>query len=359
MNKTRALVLAAVAIVLVLAGTLVWRLYGPRPTAVHASPALPRFNGTAPAARVPAPEAVALAELNPPCWGCPEAEKWPVQYRTNLDLLAPLGNGAGNAALWLKDFAKPSGARFAEGETAMNRRAEKPDGSVLPPDDPLVKEAEPWADQATMRFYPDVWAMEGFTTSIPNLLVAITIARSWVGRARLHPDTPEALEDCRRAIRWGRLLRQEDVTLIQDLVGNACIRSGAQGLYEIAARRGDAPLMLAAAMVLGEHAPQRSRMAEFATKMSVTRPGDAGFHITDDLLSAILKVSKNDLNRRFRLEAITQLAVVRLKGSRSQRNKATTALVEIAASPDAFLRAQARWALRFDSRDMSRTFTAP
>ncbi len=354
MNRTRTLVLAALAVVVALAATLVWRLVERRPAAAHAAASLPRFTGTAPAAHVPAPKPIVIAELKPPCWGCPEAATWPVRYQTDLDLLAPLGDGAGNAALWLKDFSKPSGARLAEGEAEMARRTERPDGSVLPPDDPLLKEAEPWADQATMQFYPGVWKMTGFSTPIPNLLVAITIARSWVGRARLHPDAPESLEDCRRAIRWGRLLRQEDVTLIQDLIGNACIRSGAQGIYEIAARRGDAPLMLAAAMALGEHAPQRFRMAEFATKMSVF--GKDGFHATDDLLSEILKVSKSDPNRRFRLEAITQLALVRLSGSRSQRRTAASALDELAATPDAVVAAQVRWALQYDSRELSQLF---
>ncbi|MEO8585301.1 MAG: hypothetical protein ABI584_04010 [Acidobacteriota bacterium] len=353
MNRTRTLVLAALTVVVVLAGTLVWRLVGRRPAVAHEALPLPRFTGTAPLAHGPAPKPIVVAALKPPCWGCPEADKWPVRYQTDLDLLAPLGDGAGNTALWLKDFAKPSGARLVEGEEAMKRRAEGPDGSVLPPDDPLLKEAERWADQATMRFYPDVWKMAGFSTPLPNLLVAITIARSWVGRARLNPDAPEALEDCRRAIRWGRLLRQEDATFIQDLIGSACIRSGAQGLYEIAARRGDTPLMLAAAIVLGEHAPQRLRTAEMLTRLRVL---DEAFHYKadDSAMKNILDVAQVGADRRYRLEAIGQLALVRARGPRAHRAKATEALDALAASPDPLIAAEASWALTFTESDVGR-----
>ncbi len=361
MKNARTLVLAALTVVLVLAGGLAWRLYGrPAATPAHPVAALPRFTAAAPPARVPAPKPVVLAELRPPCWGCPEAEKWPVQFRTDLDLLAPLGDGATNAALWLKDFARPVGSRLAEAEAAMKRRVEGRDGVglVLPPEDPLLREAESWADQSTMRFYPHVWALEGFSTPIPNLLVALSFARSWVERARLHPDSPEALEDCRRALRWGRLLRQEDVTVIQDLIGLACIRVGADEMYDLARRRGDQPLMLAAAIVVGEHAPQRLRTAQSLTRVGLA-PGDMGrgaLEPNDKLVDEVIGIARNDPDRRFRLEAITQLAFARSKGSREQKNKAENALDSLLSPPrseaDA---AQARWARRVDVRELSRS----
>jgi hypothetical protein len=38
-----------------------------------------------------------------------------------------------------------------------------------------------------MRFYPDVWAAEGASTPIPNLLVAMSFAKSWAVRAASNP----------------------------------------------------------------------------------------------------------------------------------------------------------------------------
>ncbi len=74
------------------------------------------------AATVPAPKALSLATLAAPCWGCPEATKWPIAFRTDLDLLAPLGNGPANAGLFFKDFAKPNGSRFAEADATVEAK---------------------------------------------------------------------------------------------------------------------------------------------------------------------------------------------------------------------------------------------
>ena len=73
--------------------------------------------------------------------------------------------------------------------------------------------------------------------------------RRWVARGLRSPDPELGLEDCRRVIRLGRLLRQEDTVIISDLVGLACIRMGTQGIYEIAVREGDAKLALLAGWV--------------------------------------------------------------------------------------------------------------
>jgi hypothetical protein len=354
MNRSRTLVLSALALVVVLAAVLGIRWAG-RAQGLPVPPARPqlaRFDKPAPSARVSLPIHVDVPSV--PCWSCPDSGKWPIRFQTNLDILAPLGDGSANAALWLKDFAKPQGARLLEAEAAMKRRIEGPGDLdlVLPPDDPLLKEAEPWADQATMRFYPDVWAAEGSSTPIPNLLVSLSFARSWVARAAASPEVPTAIEDCRRAIRWGRLLRQEDATIIQDVVGLASIRIGAAQLYALAARRGDQPLMLAAAIVQGEAAPQRLRTAEFLTRLAFKVDGKSA--ITDEKVADWIGLANGQHDRRFRLEAISSLAVARLLGSSSQREKTERALGELKASSDVFIAGNARWALDLRREDLAR-----
>ena len=231
---------------------------------------LARFDQSAPAARVPLPIHVDVPKV--PCWSCPQSEKWPMSFQTDLDLLAPLGDGPANAALWLKDFAKPQGARLAEAEAAMKRRIEGPGdfGLVLPPGDPLLREAEPWADQATMRFYPDVWAAEGASTPIPNLLVGLSFAKSWAARAAANPDAPSAIEDCRRRDPMGTAPPAGGRDAHPGPRRPRVHPIGAEQLYALAARRGDQALMLAAAIVQGEAAPQRLRTAQITTRLAVS-----------------------------------------------------------------------------------------
>lgn len=355
MNRPRSLVLAALALVVLLGAMLGGRLvlFAQGPAARSAAPPLPRWERSAPAARIPLPVRIDVPPV--PCWSCPQSEKWAVTFQTNLDVLAPLGDGAANAALWLKDFAKPQGARLAEAESALKRRVEGPEGFglVLPGDDPLLREAEPWADQATMRFYPDVWAPAGGATPLPNLLVALTFARSWAARAAANPDAPSAMEDCRRAIRWGRLLRQEDATLIQDLVGLASVRLGAEELYALAARRGDRSLMLAAAIVQGEAAPQRLRTAEITTRLHVS--ADAKDALAAGKVDDLIAVAKDSPDRRFRNEAIVMLGYARVRGTSLEREKAEGALAGLKASEDAFAAGNARWALGLRAEDLARS----
>jgi hypothetical protein len=356
-NRPRTLVLGALAVVAVLAATfaLRWRNATPAPAPL-ARPPLARYAGSAPAAHVPLPVHVGVPKV--PCWACPESETWPIRFRTDLDVLAPLGDGSGNAALWFKDFARLEGARLEEAEAATKRRVEGPEGFglVLPPDDPLLREAEPWADQATMRFYPDVWAAAGGATPLPNLLMAISFARSWVARAAANPDAPEAIEDCRRAIRWGRLLRQDDATVIQDLIGLASIRIGADELYALAARRGDQALMLAAAIVDGEAAPQRLRTAEVLTRTRV----DDRSAITDARLERAIQTARTARDRRFGNEAIVMLGFARFTGTSAMRDKAEKALGELKESPDTLVAGNARWALGLRRADLAQfTNTGP
>lgn len=327
-------VLAALGVVLALGAFLGFRLAaGGRSLA--AGPGHP----AAPAATVPAPKAFSLATLTAPCWGCPEAAKWPIAFRTDLDLLAPLGNGSANAGLFFKDFAKPNGSRYAEAVAAMDRRVDGPGdlGKVLPPDDPLLLEAEPWCDQATMRFYPDFFPLEGYATQLPNLLVPLNLAKSWVARGLASDDPARAMADFRRAIRLGRLLRQEDATIIADLVGLACIRAGAQGIYDFARRTDDAPLAVLASVVFGEHAPQRLLTSERVTKVSLrpfARTGTGGtptLDLPDAQLEAIVTLARSDPDRRFRGEGILTLSIVRALGTKAQQEKALATMKEIAA----------------------------
>ncbi|MFI5181094.1 MAG: hypothetical protein ACHQPI_06870 [Thermoanaerobaculia bacterium] len=349
MIRPRTVVLLALAALVLLAAGLAIRLaLLPFPGANRPAPKpLARLIEPPPAGRVPAP--AKAGTLRVPCWGCsPTADGWPVRFRTDLDLLAPLGDGPGNVAQWLKDFDRQVGARAAESEAAAKRRVDGPGdwGRILPPSDPLLAEAEPWTNQATMRFHPDVFPMEGGETRIPNLLLCITLGRSWGARASASPDAPSALEDGRRAVRFGRLLQQDDVTVIQDLVGLACIRFGAQALFDVAVHRGDHDLALAAAIVLGEHTAQRLRTAQLITRISVWQ--DPSRDMSDAKVETIATEARTGKDRRFRLEAIQQLALVRaLAPSRGVRAAEKT-LDEISRDPDALVAAAARWSRNID-----------
>jgi hypothetical protein len=342
----RPYILIAVALVASLAALLGLRLL-----AGARLPGVSVRGPAAPAASVPAPKAVVLSSLEFPCWGCPEAQKWPVTFRTDLDLLAPLGNGPANAGLFFKDFAKPGGIRFADATAALDRRVDGPVelGKVLPPDDPLLLEAEPWCDQATMRYYPDFFPLQGTDTQLPNLLVPLNLAKSWVARGLASEDPAHAMEDFRRAIRLGRLLRQESATIITDLVGLACIRHGARGVYDLARRTGDAPLALAAATILGEHAPQRlltsERVTRFDLRPYVREAADGEFVLTlpDSHLAALVEMAKSEPEFRFRGEALITLSLVRVLGTKPQQEQALATLNELAASNDARVAALATW----------------
>ncbi|MDX9735961.1 MAG: hypothetical protein RBU36_17660, partial [Thermoanaerobaculia bacterium] len=139
MNRSRTYVLGALALVIALGAALGVRLLRAEnhDTPQHPALNLVRHTEAAPAARVPAPAALPAGPLEVPYWGSPAAmAEWPVAFRTNLDLLAPLGDGPANAALWLKDFMKAGGPRAAEAEAAMKRRVDGASdlGKVLPPD---------------------------------------------------------------------------------------------------------------------------------------------------------------------------------------------------------------------------------
>lgn len=350
-TRVRWQVMAALAVVVFLGGLLGLRLLAGARDKHPASGGSPV--PAPPAATVPAPRSAEVASLSFPCWSCPESATWPIQFRTDLDLLAPLGNGTANAGTFFKDFAKPKGSRFAESEAAMGRRIDGPPwlGKVLPAGDPLLLEAEPWSDQATMRFYPDFFVLEGWETQIPNLAISLTFARSWVARGLSASDPAKSMNDFRRAIRLGRLLRQEGTTLIADLVGLSCIRLGAQGIYETATKRGDGSLALTASIVLSECAPQKLLSSAKVTKVDLTPflevdpSGEPVLSASDARVATVLETASKEAELRFRGEAILTLGLVRFMGNPAQQKQALAKLEELAAAtgPDSRVSSLAKW----------------
>jgi len=344
------LVLGAATVLFLLAGSLAVRLLSRTVTGPDA-----------PAASVPEPRPIEIKDLEIPYWAGREAGDWPLRFRTDLDALAPMGTGPANAAAWFKDFTKvPKGARFDEFLAACERRIEHPTlGKILPPDDPLLAEAEPWCDQATMRFYPDFYPIEGLSTPVPNLVALSTFAKSWVARGMSLADNAAALADFRRAVRLGRLLRQEDVTIVADLVGLGCIRAGTEAIYDRARAMGDTELALVAAVVMSEVAPQRlltsARLTEIELFSRVQTAGSGSLQLSasDGEIQAVIEAATSSPERRFRGEAIANLGATRFWGTPPQQELARRVLDELARDKDPIVAATARC-----SRDVEPPATA-
>jgi hypothetical protein len=306
-----------------------------------------------PNSRVESPRGTTASKLEVPCWSCPSAKDWPVQFQTDLYLIAPLGEGTGNAAEFFAQFEKQRGPRAADATTMMDRRFEDENdfGLIVAPDDELLLEAEPWVDQAVMRFYPEIFPMEGTETRITNLLVLLTFVRSWAANGVAAEDPVAGLEDCRRAIRLGRLLRQDDVVIINDLVGLASIHLGARGVYRIAQRTGDDDLALLASIVLGEVAPQRFMTMEKISAFDLTpymRLGPSGSHrldMPDSQLEVAMTDAEGLTERRFFGEVILSANVILNLGTPEQQQRVRELLEELAAVDDAIIADFAQWAL--------------
>ena len=336
------LVVLAAAVIVVLAGSL-----GARLIARDSSAVAPR----APGASVPDPAVLQVADLEVPCWTCPSNKVWPLRFQTDLDLLATLGNGSANAAEWFGLFVKDVGPRASDATAARYRMVEGPEwlGMVLAPDDPLLLEAEPWCDQATMTFYPDIFELDGYSTRVTDLLLPLNFVRSWVARGLTSETAEAAMADFRRAIRLGRLLRQEDVVVISDLVGLACIHLGTRGVYQRAIADGDLELALLASVVLGEVAPQRLRTMEHLTStdlldsIDVNAQEDVALRLRYGKLDAVIEAAEGSPDRRFRCEAIVGLNIVRFLGTPEERNRAFEVLNELAGGADPIVAEGARW----------------
>lgn len=338
-------VMFAATVIIVLAGSLGARLIARND--VTSSPRAPR-------ATVPEPVAFQVAELEVPCWSCPKSEAWPIEFQTDLDLLAPLGTGTANAAEWFAPFAKVGGPRGGEATEASDTRIEvQPEwvGKVYPLDHPLLLEAEPWVDQATMTFYPEIFELNGYATRITNLLFMLNLARTWVARGLAADDTAAAMADLRRAIRLGRLLRQEDVVVISDLVGLECIRLGTRGVYERALADGDSELALLASVVLGEVAPQKLGTKKHLTTTDLVDSfewddeGQATFRLQPGKLDAVIEAAKNALDRRMRCEAVEGLNIIRSLGTPEEQRRAQEMLEELADDADQKVAIGAQWSL--------------
>ena len=337
-------VMLAAAVIVVLAGSLGARLIARDDSVVVPS---------APRASVPDPAVFQVADLEVPCWTCPSANEWPLRFQTNLDLLAPLGTGTANAAEWFGLFTKEIGPRAADATAAMGRRIEGPEwvGEVLPADDPLLLEAEPWCDQATMSFYPDIYKIDGYATRITNLLLPLNFVRSWVARGLNAETTEAAMEDFRRAIRLGRLLRQEDVVVISDLVGLACVHLATRGIYERALADGDLEIALLASVVLGEVAPQRLGTKKHLTSTDLLdsfyrdERGEVGFRLQSGKLDAVIEVVEGAPDRRMRCEAVLGLNIIRSLGTPQEQERAFEVLEKTVADPDPVVAEGARWSL--------------
>ena len=337
-------VMLAAAVIVVLAGSL-----GARLIARDGSVVVP----SAPRASVPDPAVFQVADLEVPCWTCPSANDWPLRFQTNLDLLAPLGTGTANAAEWFGLFTKEIGPRAADATAAMGRRIEGPEwvGEVLPADDPLLLEAEPWCDQATMSFYPDIYKLDGYATRITNLLLPLNMVRSWVARGLNAETTEAAMEDFRRAIRLGRLLRQEDVVVISDLVGLACIHLATRGIYERALADGDLELALLASVVLGEVAPQRLGTKRHLTSTDLLDSfqqddcGEIFFRLHPGKLDAVIEAAESAPDRRMRCEAVLGLNIIRSLGTPEEKDRAFEVLEITTADPDPKVAEGAQWSL--------------
>jgi len=351
-DRKRVLVMiCAAAVVVLLAGSLAARFV----TSARISGSGP----VPPAASVPEPAVLSVGDLEVPAWGSLKTSRnWPVTFRTDLDLLAPLGDGPANSGEYFVAFAKDVGSRADEAAEAMAERHEVSDlGAVLRPDHPLLLEAEPWCDQSTMRFYPDLLELDGYDTRIPNLLYMLTLAKSWVARGEAASDPALALADFRRAVRLGRLLRQEDVTIIADLVGLACIRLGAEAIYRSARDQEDVELALLASVVLGEVAPQRLLTSERITAGNLSafgrrdNDGTIAFEMPDSRLDRLMALVTSGPDRRFGGEALIGLNIVRHLGTPAQKNRVEEFLNELTASPDPFLAHGARWALEAPLND--------
>jgi hypothetical protein len=222
---------------------------------------------------------------------------------------------------------------------------------VMPPDDPLLLEAEPWVDQATMRYYPDFLELDGSRTVIPNLLLQLNLAKAWVARGQATESAVAALEDYRRAIRLGRLLRQDDVTVIADLVGQACIRFGAEAIFQQAVKSGDTELALKASVVLSESAPQRLLTSARITAMDMTPyvvrdKGEVRLELPEPRLDELIRKVRELPDRRFKGEAFMSLTLVRFIGSSpQQKEKVESVLEELRSDPDPVIADTARWCL--------------
>ncbi len=155
----------------------------------------------------------------------------------------------------------------------------------------------------------------------------------------------------RRAVRLGRLLRQEDFILINDLVGLACIHIGTRGVYDIAQRTGDMKLALVASIILGEVAPQRLYSAQRVTRADLSPyvrqgpDGEQSLEAPDRIAERIFEMVTSNPDNRFRGEATMGALTLLRYGTAEQQQQARAVLEEMAEGSDPRFAELARWSL--------------
>ncbi len=341
----------------------------------------------APPAKVEEPPTLKLSELPYPSdWTWIDWKAGGLDYRVDLDLLAPLGTGGGNLAIWLDPLI--AGSPKAEAALRRAERLKIPglgdwsplqfafsdrfgDFDLLPFDDPLLLEAEPWIDQRTCRFFPDVFFYEDIYARPFHFRLALLLGRTWVARGLSRTGTA-AKADVRRAIRLGRLLLQDDVMVEHNLIGIALIRAGAAGLYALALRGDDgdgriealnatlATLALLDSAALNAEIMRRRDIAE-NVRAHLIQPRITG-RLTGPVLEMrrfevenVVKLANGLASRALRLEALNALYLIRHMGSRSHSERAAFELGRLAGVADPMVAAAAR-TLREREFDKSKLF---
>ncbi len=312
------------------------------------------------ASAIPAPPTIVLADL-------PDPYPWPsrifneepiaLEFKVDLDLLAPLGNKTGNGAIWFSDFAKNIGERRGEVESAQTdtRMWEfyGKERKVLPRDHPLLIEAETWVDLASWSFYPEVWPWQGGSTPIANLLFALQLGRSWVARGQGADDPELALADYRRTIRLGRLLCQDDVIFIQNLIGVALIRNGAEAIFDHSRSLDDGATAALAALVIQDCTALRLEQTRRFQRISVftdfiaridESDGESRteLRLPDGRFEIIVETATEDPFRALRMEAAIPLWITSHLGTPTQRETAERILIGLQDDPDPLVAAAAR-----------------
>ena len=301
---------------------------------------------------VPEPPEISVADLSDPFpWPTRIFADDPValEFSVDLDLISPLGTKEGNSAPWFAAFAKNIGDRRGEVEVAQEIAVDwEYHGKVrkvFPPDHPLLLEAESWIDHADCSFYPDVWPWQGGPTPISNLLFALQLGRSWVARGQAADDATQAMADYRKTIRFGRLLLQDDVVQIQNLIGIALIRNGAEAIFEHARTQGDGATAALAALVLQDCTALRleltrrfQRLLVFIDFVSQVETSDGGrrveLRLPEGRLEILVKTASEDPCRALRIEAVTPLWITSHIGTESQKKIAGDTLAELREDPD-------------------------
>ncbi|MEM7248117.1 MAG: hypothetical protein AAF533_22480 [Acidobacteriota bacterium] len=352
----RLAVLGSLAVLVVLAGLLGLRLHAstPSPRSVPdvagqelAPPPVP----VAPPAHVPEPLPLRLEDLPSAELFSSSDERLPsLEFRIDLDLVAPMGDGTANAALWFRSFSWGDGRR--KYRPALDERALSP--GLYTPDDPLLLEAERWVDQAKCSFYPEVWGHSGtFASSgAPPVDFFLKLGRTWCLRGQKSDDPDQAMADFRRVIRLGRLLRQDDVDIYTDVLGVSLIRKGAAAMAEQARLSGDTVLVAYCAWIINDCDSIRhevSRRKSMSNALWKVRKGrfTESLVLSQRELDRMLLVANEDPSRALRIEAAFQVQMLRDKGDRrAQRRAAEETLKGLVNDADPFVASTAQFMLR-------------